>query len=249
MHVRKRAHETRQHGFLSEDKEYGRRENDKRTFEGRELMYLSHNLEMALPGVVSRQAEQDDVQLVQASQQGDQEAFAVLVQRHQRHIFNLSWRMLQDDEDAGEITQEIFLAAWQGLPAFRGEARFSTWLYRIAYRCCLQQLERRKRERSLHSVIQAEQPLKEIRQEKQVEDILEQRDQQAIVREQLELLPARYRIVLILRHFQEMTYEEIADILSMPVGTVKTHLFRARNLLKERLLVQHLCVPESRDLS
>ena len=236
---------TRQHGFLSEDKEYGRRENDKRTFEGRELMYLSHNLEMALPGVVSRQAEQDDVQLVRASQQGDQEAFAVLVQRHQRHIFNLSWRMLQDDEDAGEITQEIFLAAWQGLPAFRGEARFSTWLHRIAYRCCLQQLERRKRERSLHSAIQAEQHLEGVHQEKQVEDILEQRDQQAIVREQLELLPARYRIVLILRHFQEMTYEEIADILSLPVGTVKTHLFRARNLLKERLLAQHLCAPVS----
>jgi RNA polymerase sigma-70 factor (ECF subfamily) len=235
----------RQNGFLGIREEYEYKNNDKSTFEGRELMYLSHNLEMALPGVVSRQAEQDDVQLVRASQQGDQEAFAVLVQRHQRHIFNLSWRMLQDDEDAGEITQEIFLAAWQGLPAFRGEARFSTWLHRIAYRCCLQQLERRKRERSLHSAIQAEQLLEGVHQEKQVEDILEQRDQQAIVREQLELLPARYRIVLILRHFQEMTYEEIADILSLPVGTVKTHLFRARNLLKERLLAQHLCAPVS----
>lgn len=235
----------RQKGFLGIREEYEYKNNDKSTFEGRELMYLSHNLEMALPGVVSRQTEQDDVQLVQASQQGDQEAFAVLVQRHQRHIFNLSWRMLQDDEDAGEITQEIFLAAWQGLPAFRGEARFSTWLHRIAYRCCLQQLERRKRERSLHSAIQAEQLLEGVHQEKQVEDILEQRDQQAIVREQLELLPARYRIVLILRHFQEMTYEEIADILSLPVGTVKTHLFRARNLLKERLLAQHLCAPVS----
>ena len=239
----------RQNGFLGIREEYEYKNNDKSTFEGRELMYLSHNLEMALPGVVSRQAEQDDVQLVRASQQGDQEAFAVLVQRHQRHIFNLSWRMLQDDEDAGEITQEIFLAAWQGLPAFRGEARFSTWLHRIAYRCCLQQLERRKRERSLHSAIQAEQHLEGVHQEKQVEDILEQRDQQAIVREQLELLPARYRIVLILRHFQEMTYEEMADILSLPVGTVKTHLFRARNLLKERLLAQRLCVPASRDLS
>ena len=208
-------------------------------------MQLSHNLEISLPGVVSSQAEQDDTQLVKASQQGDQDAFAFLVQRHQRRVFNLSLRMLQDYEDADEITQEVFLAAWQGLPAFRGEARFSTWLYRIAYHCCLRQLERRKRERAQHSVIQAEQFL----EEKQAKDLLELRDQQAIVREQMEKLPTKYRVVLILRHLQEMTYEEMADTLSMPVGTVKTHLFRARNLLKERLLAQHLCVPESRELS
>ncbi len=209
-------------------------------------MHISRNLERALPGVVSRQAEQDDVQLVQASQQGDQEAFAVLVQRHQRRVFNLSWRMLQDYEDASEITQESFLAAWQGLPAFRGEARFTTWLYRITYNCCLQQLERRKRERSLQAAVQAEQLLEE-RNKKQAEDALEQRDRQVIVREQLEQLPARYRGVLILRHFQELTYEEMANILSMPVGTVKIHLFRARNLLKKRLLAQNLCVPASQN--
>lgn len=209
-------------------------------------MHISRNLEMALPGVFSRQAEQDDVQLVQASQQGDQDAFAILVQRHQRRVFNLSWRMLQDYEDAGEITQEVFLAAWQGLPAFRGEARLTTWLYRITHNCCLQQLERRKRERSLQAAVQAEQILEE-RNKKQAEDALEQRDRQAIVREQLEQLPARYRVVLILRHFQELTYEEMANILSMPVGTIKIHLFRARNLLKKRLLAQNLYVRASRN--
>src|SRR5579883_2711684 len=102
-----------------------------------DLMHVSHSLEISLPGIISSQVEQDDAHLVKASQQGDQDAFAVLVQRHQSRVFNLSWRMLQDDEDAGEITQEVFLAAWQGLPAFRGAARFSTWLYRITYHCCL----------------------------------------------------------------------------------------------------------------
>ena len=202
-------------------------------------MPLAHSLEVSSPGVVSSRVEwdeQDDAQFVKASQQGDQDAFAVLVQRHQRRVFRLSLRILQDDEDAGEITQEVFLAAWQGLPAFRGEARFSTWLYRITYHCCLRQLERRKRERSLHAVIQAEQIL----EDKQAEDILDLRDRQAIVREQLEQLPTSYRVVLILRHFHEMTYEEMANILSVPVGTVKTHLFRARNLLKDRLLAQNL---------
>ncbi len=83
--------------------------------------------------------------------------------------------------------------------------------------------------------MEAEQILEKLNKEKQAEDILELRARQAIVREQLEKLPAKYRSVLILRHLQEMTYEEMADILSMPIGTIKTHLFRARHLLKDRL--------------
>jgi len=212
-------------------------------------LQLSHNLEISLPGVVSSQAEQDDTQLVKASQQGDQDAFAFLVQRHQRRVFNMSLRMLQDYEEASEITQEAFLAAWQGLPSFRGEACFATWLYRIAYNCSLRHLEQRKQERALQAAIQAEQILEEVNKEKQAEDILELRDLQTMLREHMEKLSAKYRIVLILRHFQEMTYEEMADILTMPIGTIKTHLFRARNLLKARLLAQHLCGRESQELS
>jgi RNA polymerase sigma-70 factor (ECF subfamily) len=198
-------------------------------------MQMAHRLEIFLPGIVSSQSEQDDTQLVKASQHGDQDAFAFLVQRHQRRVFNMVLRMLQDYEEASEITQEAFLAAWQGLPSFRGEARFATWLYRIAYHCALKQLERRKRERSLQAAMEAEQILEEVNREMQEEDIIELRARQAMVREQLEKLPAKYRIVLILRHLQEMTYEEMADILTMPIGTIKTHLFRARHLLKERL--------------
>src|SRR5216684_2268537 len=179
-------------------------------------MQLANGLAIALPGVVCEPCEQDDTQLVKASQQGDQDAFALLVQRHQRRVFNMVLRMLQDYEDAAEVTQEAFLAAWQGLPSFRGEARFPTWLYRIAYHCCLRQLERRKRERDLQAVIQAEQILDGLNEEKQVEDILELRDRQAVVREQIEQLPTKYRMVLILRQLQEMTYEEMAAVLGMP---------------------------------
>src|SRR5579883_2371019 len=143
-------------------------------------MQLAHNLEISSPDSISLQNEQDDVQLVKASQQGDQDAFTFLVQKHQRRVFNMSLRMLQDHDDADEITQEAFLAAWQGLPSFRGEARFSTWLYSITYHCCLRQLERRGRERSLQAVIQAEQILEEMNQEKQAEDIIELRDRQAV---------------------------------------------------------------------
>lgn len=198
-------------------------------------MQLAHPREIVLPGVSSSQAEQNEAQLVKASQQGNQEAFAFLVQKHQRLVFNIVLRMLQDYEEASEISQEAFFAAWQGLPAFRGEARFATWLYRIAYNCALKQLEQRKRERSLQTAMAAEQMLEGINKQKGTEDMLELHALQAIVREQIEKLPDKYRIVLILRHLQEKTYEEMAEILSMPVGTIKTHLFRARHLLKQRL--------------
>jgi RNA polymerase sigma-70 factor, ECF subfamily len=201
-----------------------------------DLMPLAHRLEVSASDHCSSHVEQDDVHLVKVSQQGNQDAFSILVQRHQRRVFHLSVRMLQDEDDANEITQEAFLAAWQGLPSFRGEACFTTWLYRITYHCCLHQLEQRKRERSLQVAILEEQILEEVSKEKRAEEISEIGDQRALVREHVEKLPARYRVVLILRHFQEMTYEEMATRLSMPVGTIKTQLFRARNLLKKRLL-------------
>ncbi len=196
------------------------------------LWPASQSLGLSIPGAVTSPVERDDMQLVTASKNGDQDAFSLLVQRYQRRVFNLVFRMLQHYEEASEVTQEAFLAAWQGLPSFRGDARFSTWLYRIAYNCALKQLETRKRDKALHTALQAEQTL-------EVDDpkgsLLELLDNQEMVQEQLSQLPPKYRIVLVLRHLQDMTYEEMAEVLTMPIGTIKTHLFRARNLLKERL--------------
>ncbi len=200
--------------------------------------HTSPNLEGVFPGCAPTQAEHEDARLIQASQQGDQDAFALLVQRHQRRVFNLILGMLHDDDDASDVTQEAFLAAWRGLPSFRSEARFSTWLSRIAYHCGLQQLERRKREHVRQTVMQAEQILAEGENEKGIEETVERDNLQTLVREQLSQLPTKYRVVLILRHLENRTYEEMAQILTLPIGTIKTHLFRARNLLKERLLAQ-----------
>ena len=201
-----------------------------------QLLHSPRTLGISLSNVVSSSTEQDDTLLVAASKQGDQDAFAQLVQRYQRRVFNLVFRMLQQYEEANEITQETFLAAWQGLPAFRGDARFPTWLYRIAYNCSLKQLEQRKRDQALQSAMQAEQLLECTDDDNRTDAQLETHDRQALVQEHLSQLPAKYRIVLVLRHLQEMTYEEMAEILTVPIGTIKTHLFRARNLLKERLL-------------
>jgi RNA polymerase sigma-70 factor (ECF subfamily) len=199
------------------------------------LLQPPHSIGLSLPNLAAHSIDQDEIALVAASRKGDQDAFARLVQLHQRRVFNLVYRMLQDYEEASEVTQEAFFAAWQGLPSFRGDARFSTWLYRIAYNCCLKQLEVRKRERAVQVAVQAEQTLAHRSLEERASAELDAQDCQQFVRSQLSTLPAKYRIVLVLRHLQEMTYEEIAEILSMPVGTIKTHLFRARNLLKERL--------------
>jgi RNA polymerase sigma-70 factor, ECF subfamily len=193
------------------------------------------SLELSLSNVISSCTEQDDALLVDASKRGDQDAFAQLVQRYQRRIFNLVFRILQQYDEASEITQETFLAAWQGLPSFRGEARFPTWLYRIAYNCSLKQLEHRKRDQALQAAMQAERVLQHVDDSLRTDAELEAHDRQAMIQEQISCLPAKYRIVLVLRHLQEMTYEEMAEALTMPIGTIKTHLFRARNLLKERL--------------
>lgn len=199
-----------------------------------QLWPSSQSLGLSIPGTVTSPVELEDAQLVTASKNGDQDAFSLLVQRYQRRVFNLVFRMLQNYEEASEITQEAFLAAWQGLRSFRGEARFSTWLYRIAYNCALKQLETRKREQALHLALQAEQTFAEDEHTGQTAH-LEMLDNQEMVQEQLSQLPPKYRIVLILRHLQDMSYEEMAEVLTMPIGTIKTHLFRARNLLKERL--------------
>lgn len=199
------------------------------------LLQSSHSMGLPITNTASSATELDDTQLVAASKKGDQDAFSLLVQRHQRRVFNLVFRMLQQYEEANEITQETFIAAWQGLPSFRGDAQFSTWLYRIAYNCCLKQLEQRKRDSALQVAMQAEQILENADNETRADNELETHARQAMVHEQISSLPAKYRIVLVLRHLQDMTYEEMAEILTMPVGTIKTHLFRARNLLKERL--------------
>jgi RNA polymerase sigma-70 factor, ECF subfamily len=193
----------------------------------------------SLPRGLSSHAEYNDTLLVKASQQGDQHAFALLVQHHQQRVYALSVHLLGDPEEAKEATQEAFLAAWQGLLGFRGDALFSSWLYRIAYHCCQRVLERRTREHRLHEAMQAERTHSNMETEQQAMENIERHEQQDLLQNGLEQLPVTYRLVLHLRYLQERTYEEMADILAMPLGTIKTSLFRAKRLLKERLGARH----------
>ena len=177
-------------------------------------------------------------ELIRRSCAGDQEAFAVLVRNNQRRAFALAFRMLNNYDEAGEAVQEAFLATWQGLHTFRGEARFSTWLYRVVYHCCLRVLEQRKRDtRDLEALTAQAEHQAALESGQEVQSLVTERERQQTIQQAIGQLPGKYRAVLILRHLQDLTYEEIAQTLSLPVGTIKTHLFRARNLLKERLLL------------
>jgi RNA polymerase sigma-70 factor (ECF subfamily) len=179
----------------------------------------------------------EEAALVARACAGDQEAFGVLVRHHQRQVYTLALRMLHDGEEASEATQEVFLHAWQGLRGFRGEARFATWLYRITYNHCLKATQCWRRDSAARAALLEE----SVRKHSEASIVsahyaqAAERELRETVRDEMASLPPKYRAVLVLRHLQEFTYEEMAEIMRVPIGTVKTQLFRARALLKERL--------------
>ena len=180
---------------------------------------------------------QEESALVAAARAGEQDAFGVLVRLHQRQVYNLALRMLRDGDEASEATQEVFLAAWQGLRGFRGDARFATWLYRIAYNHCLKLMEHRRRDAAAKAELVAESarensPAGAFSAHHALDAERQMRER---VRGEIANLPPKYRVVLVLRHLQDLSYEEMAEVMRVPIGTVKTQLFRARALLKERL--------------
>jgi RNA polymerase sigma-70 factor (ECF subfamily) len=175
--------------------------------------------------------EESDAGLVARARQGDEDAFEQLVRRHQRYAYNLAYRVLGDCTEAEDVTQEAFVRAWRGLPGFRGQARFTTWLYRIVHNLCLNRLPGLQRE-----LLQTE-PLEEVlvNPVPSPPDLFEMRERMAFLHAELDRLPEKYRLVLTLRYLQNLAYDEIAVALGLPMGTVKTHIHRARRLLTERL--------------
>jgi RNA polymerase sigma-70 factor (ECF subfamily) len=175
--------------------------------------------------------KESDASLVAQARQGDQAAFEQLVRRHQQYVFNVAYRVLNDTAEAEDATQEAFVRAWRGLPGFRGQSRFTTWLYRIVYNLCLNRLPKLRRE-----LLQIE-PLEDVLDDAAPSppDIFETQEQMAFLHAELERMPEKYRLVLSLRYLEHMSYEEVAAALNAPLGTVKTHIHRARGLLVDRV--------------
>ncbi|MDZ7292337.1 MAG: sigma-70 family RNA polymerase sigma factor [candidate division KSB1 bacterium] len=176
---------------------------------------------------------QTDNELIARIRAGDQRAFAELIDRYKARIFHTTLRILGNREDAEEAAQDTFLRAYRGLENFREEAAFSTWIYRICVNTCLNLLESRKRFKAQE--IEST-PVDELPHIESPEFDFVEEDLQTRVLSVLQKLPVKYRTVLVLYHIQHLAYQEIAEITQMPIGSVKTHLFRARAMLRERLL-------------
>ena len=177
-------------------------------------------------------------QLVSAARGGDLDAFEALVRLYEKRVFALTLRMCGNPEDAAEAAQETFLAAWQGLAFFRGDASFSTWLYRLASNACVDLLRREGRHRAAAglSLDDEELNLDVPDPARSPQDEAERRELREEIERGLASLTPEHRQVLVLREMQQLRYDEIADILDLDVGTVKSRINRARKQLRKILL-------------
>ncbi len=189
---------------------------------------------------------QTDLELIREVQSGRVESFRTLVERHKDRAFTLAVRMLRKRSDAEEALQDAFLRAFHALDEFRGEAKFTTWFYRILTNVCLTRLERSRSDTGSFS-FQDDGELPEPRSDDLLPDeALEQQEFVEAVTKEIGAMPERYRLVLTLYYMQELSYEEMGSVLGLPSGTVKTHLFRARALLRNAVVAKYY--PEAKSI-
>jgi RNA polymerase sigma-70 factor, ECF subfamily len=194
-------------------------------------------------GTLSRSgahSSRDDAALIRRCQRGDVEAMNELIQAYQKHVFNLAFRLSGNYDDAQDIAQEAFIRVFNSINSFRGEANFSTWIYRIVTNVFLD--ERKKQRVRDHGSLDEYLELEDSSVARQIEDpspgpeaSVEQRERNEVVGQAVLALPENQRVMIALYHFQGRSYEEIADIMQLPIGTVKSRLNRARLALKEKL--------------
>lgn len=170
----------------------------------------------------------DDQTLVAETLAGRGEAFGTLVERYDRAVYHLAYRTLRDSEEARDVAQEAFFKAFRSLKTFRPGAKFSTWIFSITYHACCDRLGRRKRYSSEELPDRAD-PGAGPEQEAIASD------EALRLRAAIARLPEKYRSVITLYHLQSRQYDEIAQVLEIPIGTVKTHLFRAKEQLRRML--------------
>jgi len=173
---------------------------------------------------------------VARAQAGDVEAYADIVRTMQQNVFNVAMGVLSNQQEAEDMTQEVFVRVWRSLPTFRGDSAFGTWLYRITVNACLNR--QRKLGARLRRTDDAELLARLPSAAPDPQDVAIQRERRERVWSLVEELPDKYRLVIILFYQQQLSYREISEVLSLPLGTVKAHLNRARTSLARRLRQQ-----------
>lgn len=183
---------------------------------------------------------EEESRIVEQVQGGDVNAFEALVTAYEKNVYNLALRMTGNPEDAADMSQEVFIKAYNSLNSFRGESKFSVWLYRIVSNVCLDFLRRKSRRPAVSLSIEddgGEETQLELPDESQSPELLLERSlTRDAVRRGLGVLPPEQRQILLLREIQGLSYEEIAHVLELEAGTVKSRIFRARKRLCAFLL-------------
>ncbi|MGD9902273.1 MAG: RNA polymerase sigma factor [Vicinamibacterales bacterium] len=185
---------------------------------------------MSRPGDAGALEAADDAVLVDAARAGSAEAFDHLVTRHRRAVYQLCYRYVHDPEDAADLTQDTFVRAWRALGTFRAQARFSTWLYRIAVNVCLNRVAARP---TRFDGLDGESLVDE--RTPQPGDGLLAEERAAAVRAAVASLPPRQRAAVILRTYHDLSHQEVAAIVGTSVGAVKANIFHALVSLRKRL--------------
>ena len=178
---------------------------------------------------------EQEAQIVRKVLEGDVNAFETLVVEYEKNVYAITQRMTGNAEDAADMTQETFIKAYNSLSSFRGDSKFSVWLYRIATNVCLDFLRSRSRKPTVSLSMEdddGEEMQLYIADESQSPEMLLERGlTRDAVRRGLNALPPDYKQILLLREIQGLSYDEISDVLDLEVGTVKSRIFRARKRL------------------
>jgi len=178
--------------------------------------------------------QEPSAHLLARCRQGDTQSFAQLVASVQAYVYNLAFRLLRDEDEAHDLAQDALLRLWQMLPTFRGESRFTTWLYRLVVNLGLNRLAHMRRQPA-QSPIDERLAVPATGLAADPQEVHTTAELRRLIWQEVDALPDRYRLVITLYYQQECSYQEIADILHMPINTVKTHLARARQALASRL--------------
>ena len=177
-----------------------------------------------------------EMELVRAAAGGDESAFGELVRMYENKAYHLALRMCGSAEDAADVAQDAFLAAWRGLPTFRGEAGFSTWLYRLVSNAAIDHLRKTKHQRGNVSLDDEDLNLDAPDRTPGPQESAEGKELQQLVQDGLMALGDDHRTVLVMREVQGLSYEEISGKLGIDLGTVKSRISRARTTLRKILL-------------
>ncbi len=178
-----------------------------------------------------------DEELVARSARGDADSFNQLILRWERPIYALAYRVIGREQDARDVCQETFLRAFRGIAAFKGQAKFSSWLYRIALNLCRDWIRRERRT----PVVQAPDgvDLRDLVSERgpaeSVEDLVSRRDMSRLIARAMQALSEEQRTAIVLKEYQGLTFQEIADLQGCPLSTVKTRLYQGLTLLRRQL--------------